>query len=82
MYSKLLNLTYWVIKKQMANFYNIANLIDKDYQSNYYVKIDRQEFESRLKDYITMNENLKTGDILFVGSEYETRQHYGFCYCR
>ena len=62
----------------MAKFYNITNLIDKDYHLNYYLKIDNDEFKTRLRNYIATNDNLNTGDILFVGSEYETRQGYGF----
>ena len=62
----------------MANFYNIANLIDEDYHSNCCLKIDNDEFNTRLSNYISTNQNLNTGDILFVGSEYETRQGYGF----
>jgi len=62
----------------MTKFYNISNLIDRDYHSNNYLKIENDEFETRLRNYIATNPNLNTGDILFVGSEYETRQGYGF----
>ena len=62
----------------MAKFYDIANLIDKNYQNNCYVQIDNDEFQERIRNYIQNNDNLNTGDILFVGSEYETRQGYGF----
>jgi len=62
----------------MAKFYNITNLIDNDYHLNYYLKIENDEFNKRLRNYIATNPNLNTGDILFVGSEYETRQGYGF----
>lgn len=62
----------------MAKFYDIANLIDKNYQNNCYVQIDNDEFQERIRNYIQSNDSLNTGDILFVGSENETRQGYGF----
>ena len=62
----------------MAKFYDIANLIDKNYQDNCYVQIDNDEFNERIRNYIQSNDSLNTGDILFVGSSYETRQEYGF----
>ena len=62
----------------MAKFYDIANLIDNNYQNNCYVQIDNDEFQERIKNYIQSNNSLNTGDILFVGSENETRQGYGF----
>ena len=62
----------------MAKFYNIVNLIDKDYFSNNYLKIEKEEFDLKLENYIATNKNLNTGDILFVGSDNESRQGYGF----
>lgn len=62
----------------MAKFYDIANLIDENYHINEYVKIDYDEFQDRIRNFIQTNNNLNTGDILFVGSENETRQGYGF----
>ena len=62
----------------MAKFYDIANLIDNNYQNNCYVQIDNDEFQERIKNYIQSNNSLNTGDILFVGSDNETRQGYGF----
>ena len=53
-------------------------MIDEDYNSNCYLKIDNDEFNTRLSNYIATNQNLNIGDILFVCSEYETRQGYGF----
>ena len=69
---------YYLQKKKMAKFYDIANLIDKNYQNNCYIQIDNDDFEERVRNYIQNNESLNTGDILFVGSTYETRQYYGF----
>ena len=62
----------------MAKFYDISNLIDNNYHLNCFVQIDDDEFQERIRNYIQNNESLNTGDILFVGSSYETRQEYGF----
>ena len=67
-----------MFNKKMAKFYDIANLIDNNYQNNCYVQIDNDEFQERIRNYIQNNDSLNTGDILFVGSENETRQEYGF----
>ena len=62
----------------MAKFYNIANYIDEKYYENKYVTLNSYLFKDRIKNYIKNNENIKTGDILFVGSNYEKKQVYGF----
>ena len=40
----------------MAKFYDIVNLIDKNYQDNCYVEIDNDEFQERIKNYILSND--------------------------
>lgn len=60
-------------------FYNIANKIDKKYEDLEYVTMDKTEFHDKIKEYLSKNKQIKTGDILFVGSTYESRQEYGFC---
>jgi hypothetical protein len=62
----------------MAKFYNIANYIDERYFENKYVTLNSYLFKDRIKNYIINNEDIKTGDILFVGSNYEKKQVYGF----
>ena len=63
---------------RFAQFYNICNLINPEYGEKGYVTDDMLDgFEERIKDHIDLYK-IKFGDILFVGSEYETRQHYGF----
>ena len=62
----------------MAKFYNIANLIDKDYENNDYLSINDSEVDSLILNYLNEHTEINTGDILFIGSTYETRQYYGF----
>jgi len=62
----------------MAKFYNIANLIDKDYENNDYLSINDSEVDNTLSNYLNEHDEVNTGDILFIGSTYETRQYYGF----
>ena len=62
----------------MANFYDISNKLDENYNKNQYINIDEDEFHNRVISYLNNNNNIKTGDIIFIGSTYETRQYYGF----
>ena len=62
----------------MAKFYNIANNIDERYYKDKYVTLNSYLFKDRIKNYIINNEDIKTGDILFVGSNYQKKQVYGF----
>lgn len=62
-----------------ANYYDIASKIDINYEEREYVSMDKNEFYKKIKEYLLDNEKIKTGDILFVGSHYESRQEYGFC---
>jgi len=61
-----------------AKFYDIAELIDENYKKDKYVTLNSYLFNLRIKNYIQANNNLNTGDILFVGSNYEKKQNYGF----
>lgn len=62
----------------MANFYDISNKIDENYHLNQYVTIDDDELHNKVISYLNDNNHIKTGDIIFIGSTYETRQYYGF----
>ena len=62
----------------MAKFYNISNIIDTNYITNYYISIDEEVHKTNIQKYLNEHPEIKTGDILFVGSTYETRQYYGF----
>ncbi len=53
--------------------------MNPDYEKNGYVTDDmRPGFQERIDTYVRA-QKLKIGDVLFVGSTYETRQEYGFC---
>lgn len=60
-------------------YYDISNKIDTRYEDLEYVTMDKIEFHNKIKEYLGKHKQIKTGDILFVGSHYETRQEYGFC---
>ena len=62
----------------MAKFYNIANLIDNNYENNNFLSIDDSDVDNYLFNYLNEHNEVNTGDILFIGSTYETRQYYGF----
>lgn len=62
----------------MAKFYNIANLIDTNYENNNFLSIDDSDVDNNLLNYLNDHDEINTGDILFIGSTYETRQNYGF----
>ena len=62
----------------MAKFYNIANIIDPNYNQNDYLSIDDSEIDGFVLSYLNEHNEINTGDILFIGSTYETRQYYGF----
>jgi len=48
----------------------IFDFVSSKYEDVYFKKI---------KDYITQNKSMfKHGDVIFIGSTYETRQEYGF----
>jgi len=61
-----------------AKFHNISQYIDLEYEKNEYVKLNEKEFKNNIKNYLEINPQIKSGDIIFVGSTYETRQEYGF----
>lgn len=63
----------------IAKFHDISTYIDDQYENIGYVKMNIKEFNNKIKNYIEQNEDIKSGDILFVGSKYESRQEYGFC---
>ena len=62
-----------------AKYYDISNNIDPKYEDIGFVTMDKKEFYNKIKNYLDKHEEIKTGDIIFIGSHYETRQEYGFC---
>ena len=62
-----------------ATFHYIADIINPTYEDLGYIDDDIDENEINTKIYQFIDENkLQFGDILFIGSTYETRQYYGF----
>jgi len=58
-------------------FYNLT-FLNKDYDENgFIVSKDEHEYMNLVKKEI-LNEKYKIGDMLFIGSTYQTRQNYGF----
>ena len=63
-----------------AKFYDLTELYPKGYSG--YIREDfEEEYHSIVREHIRNNKNkYNDGDILFLGSTYETRQEYGFYY--
>ena len=61
-----------------AIFYDISSSIDSEYDKVGFVKMNKKDFSKKIKEYIESHPEIKEGDILFIGSDYETRQDYGF----
>jgi hypothetical protein len=62
----------------MAKFYDISSIINPLYEKAGYITAEMSKgLDDRINSYIQTN-HLNVGDILFVGSTYETRQEYGF----
>ena len=61
-----------------AKFYDISDELNEEYSKTGYIthKMNK-DLDKRLTEYINIH-NFKSGDILFVGSTYESRQEYGF----
>ena len=63
--------------KMNSAFYNLT-FLNKDYDENgFIVSKDEHEYMNLVKKEI-LNEKYKIGDMLFIGSTYQTRQNYGF----
>ena len=65
-------------KVKFAKFYDLTFLYPSRFPG--YVEEDKiEEYHSHIKDCITENKReFNDGDIIFIGSTYETRQSYGF----
>jgi hypothetical protein len=60
----------------VAQFHDAAKSVNPEYE--HYVTSEMEEgMDARIAAYIREHQ-LQDGDILFVGSEYESRQEYGF----
>jgi len=56
-----------------AKFYDISSYIDTEYEKNEFVKLNKEEFKNNIKNYLENHSEIKSGDIIFVGNDYETR---------
>ena len=64
-----------------ANFHNLTFLYKEFDKHAFYCVSGKYEdrYFKKIKEYITQNKSIfKDGDIVFIGSTYETRQEYGF----
>jgi hypothetical protein len=62
-----------------SKFYNLTNL----YPGGFPDSIEREtrdEYYNIIRVHISENNKYHDGDIIFIGSTYETRQEYGFYY--
>lgn len=64
-------------KVRNAKFYDIANKLDSKYKKNQIISINSEAFDMKIKKHIKDHPSIKTGDILFTGSEND-KQEYGY----
>ena len=75
---KIMNINKEAEKKiHHAKFYDIASEIDPEYEDNGHLRAEMDNTEN-INKVLDKHPEFKPGDILFVGSTYETRQEYGF----
>lgn len=75
---KIMNINKDAEKKiHHAKFYDIASEIDPEYDDNGRLRSEMDNPEN-INKVLDKHPEFKPGDILFVGSTYETRQEYGF----
>jgi len=62
-----------------AQFYDIADAVTPGYDDREMLtKEEGKTLTTRVKAYLQQHPNIQYGDIIFLGSTYETRQEYGF----
>jgi len=67
------------IEKKFSVFHDIAEVIDPDYEMNGHLNSEKyEEIKKKRKEIIINDPKINFGDLLFIGSTYETRQEYGF----
>jgi predicted DNA-binding WGR domain protein len=75
---KIMNINKEAEKKiHHAKFYNIATEIDPEYEGNGHLRAEMDNTEN-INKVLDKHPEFNPGDILFVGSTYESRQEYGF----
>lgn len=61
-----------------AKFYDISEKLNPKFKDEQYLTDEMEEnLDEKIEKYVKDN-NFQFGDILFVGSSYESRQCYGF----
>lgn len=60
-----------------AKFHDIVEDVDPEYHENGHLT-DHKQLTNNIEKAIKKHPEIKSGDILFIGSTYETRQYYGF----
>ena len=60
-----------------AKFHDIVEDVDPEYHDNGHLT-DHKQLTNNIEKAIQKHPEIKPGDILFIGSTYETRQEYGF----
>ena len=64
-------------KSRNAKIFDISKLVTKNYSDIEYLPLTPDEAMPKINSAIR-KKKMKVGDIFFVGSNYEGRQHYGF----
>jgi hypothetical protein len=65
------------VETYFAKFYDISSEVDPKYETNGHLRKEMDN-EQNITKIINKHPEFKRGDVLFVGSSYETRQEYGF----
>ena len=65
------------VETYFAKFYDISSEVDPKYEDNGHLRTEMDN-EQHIMKIINKHPEFKQGDVLFVGSSYETRQEYGF----
>lgn len=67
------------IIKGLARFHDISEIVNPEYAEHRYITQAMEKgLDKRIAKCIKDDDDIRDGDILFVGSSYESRQEYGF----
>ena len=67
------------INNRYSKFYDLTFLYPGKYHNDLCIRNKYAEtYYKKVKEYIKNNNEFKDGDIIFIGSTYESRQYYGF----
>jgi len=66
-------------KERDAQFHDIANAVTPGYEDKEMLSQEQEKtLTARVKAYLQSHPAIQYGDLIFLGSSYETRQEYGF----